>query len=316
MSSLEAQTPTDSQRIVVVVGATATGKTSLALRLVAELGGEVVSVDSRQVYRHMDIGTAKPSRQARDKVRHHLIDVADPDETYSLALFVREAREVISAILARRAVPIVAGGTGQYVWALLEGWQVPEVPPDTALRETLESRAESDGGDALYEELARLDPTAAERIDSRNVRRVIRAMEVHHAKPRHADSHTRQAPGFEALIIGLDLGRQDLYARINRRVDEMVEEGLLAEVEGLLDRGYGPQLPSMSSLGYREFGRYLAGEMSLDEAVIQIKTRTRRFARRQHAWFRPADQRISWFEASDEGFDSASEAAKAFLARS
>ncbi len=310
------KTPIDGQKIVAIVGATATGKTSLAQRLAVELGGEVVSADSRQVYRYMDIGTAKPGREARETVPHHLVDVVDPDDTYSLALFVRDTHKAISEILARPAVPIVVGGTGQYVWALLEGWQVPEVPPDTVLRQALEARAESGEAAALYEELARLDPSAAERIDRRNVRRVIRAIEVHHADPRHAARHERREPGFEALVIGLELERQDLYARINQRVDEMIAAGWLEEIKGLLERGYGPDLPSMSSLGYRELCGHLAGETSLDEAVVDIKTRTRRFARQQHAWFRADDRRISWFQASDEGFDRAAETAKVYLAKS
>ncbi len=294
------------RKVLAVIGPTAAGKSTLSQRLAEELDGEIISADSRQVYRHMDIGTAKPSSKQRAAVRHHLIDVVDPDEVFSLALFLRRAREAIRDILSRSRLPIVVGGTGQYVWGLLEGWQVPEVPPDPALRGALEERARVEGAAALHQELARLDPSAAHRIDARNVRRVIRALEISDtsAEPRSFQPSRRQ-PSFQRAIVGLTLERTALYERVNGRVDAMMEAGWVVEVEGLLGRGYGPDLPSMSSLGYREIAQHLRGEKTLEVALAEIKQRTRRFARQQHAWFRLDDERIRWFQGTPEGIDAA-----------
>ena len=294
------------RKVLAVIGPTAAGKSTLSQRLAEELDGEIISADSRQVYRHMDIGTAKPSSKQRAAVRHHLIDVVDPDEVFSLALFLRRAREAIRDILSRSRLPIVVGGTGQYVWGLLEGWQVPEVPPDPALRGALEERARVEGAAALHQELARLDPSAAHRIDARNVRRVIRALEISDtsAEPRSFQPSRRQ-PSFQRAIVGLTLERTALYERVNGRVDAMMEAGWVVEVEGLLGRGYGPDLPSMSSLGYREIAQHLRGEKTLEVALAEIKQRTRRFARQQHAWFRLDDERICWFQGTPEGIDAA-----------
>ena len=296
---------------MAVVGPTATGKTTLAVRLAGDFGGEVVSADSRQVYRRMDIGTAKPSPAQRAAVPHHLIDVVDPDEEYSLALFLRQARSAIANIQSRSRLPILAGGTGQYVWGLLEGWQVPEVPPNPCLRRTLEARARSEGWTALYAELSKKDPEAARRIDPRNTRRVVRALEVALSRRGGVSDATRkQTPPWNVDVLGLTLERADLYRRIDARVDTMMAAGWVAEVEGLLRSGYGPGLPSISSLGYRELCQHLHGQKTLDEAVARIKQRTRRLAKQQQTWFKPSDERIRWFSGSPDGLDSA-----AFLGR-
>jgi tRNA dimethylallyltransferase len=286
-------------RLLAIVGPTSVGKSALALKLAKELLGEIVSADSRQVYRFMDIGTAKPSLEDRSAVPHHLIDVVNPDEDYSLALFLRHAAEAIQNAKNRSMVPILVGGTGQYVWGLLEGWQAPEVPPDHQLRRRLEERARTAGAASLYEELARLDPEAARHVDARNPRRVIRALEVYHGSPDHRSRSRRKAPPpYQTKIIGLSLERTALYQRIDHRVDMMIESGWIEEVRALLDRGYSPELPSLSSLGYGELVQHLDHEMSLDEAVQRIKYRTHRFARQQQAWFRTTDRRIRWFDAS------------------
>ncbi|MCI0440224.1 MAG: tRNA (adenosine(37)-N6)-dimethylallyltransferase MiaA [Chloroflexi bacterium] len=295
--------------ILVIVGPTAVGKSALALRLATAVGGEIVSADSRQVYRHMDIGTAKPSPDELAAVPHHLIDVADPDEDYSLAVFLRQAREAIQNVKNRGRLPILAGGTGQYVWGLLEGWQVPEVAPDAELRRRLEGRAESEGADTLYAELSQLNPEAASRIDPRNVRRVIRALEVSYSSPESANRGMEKSPPpYDAKLIGLTMPRRTLYRRIDDRVDAMMEAGFLDETRRLLEMGYGPELPSMSSVGYRELAMHLEGKLSLDEAVQRIKYGTHRIARHQYAWFRLGDERVAWFDVSD-GFEEAMEEA-------
>ena len=292
-------------KLVAVVGPTSVGKSTLAARLAERLNGEIISADSRQVYRYMDIGTAKPSTAQLAVAPHHLIDIIDPDQEYSLALFLRQARAAANDIQSRSKLPIVAGGTGQYVWGLLEGWQVPEVRPDPALRRELEARARVEGASVLHEELAELDLAAARRVDPRNPRRVIRALEVYHSSPRASSRPTRTPPDTQLLVLGLTLERAALYQRINERVDRMIEAGWVEEVEGLLGRGYTLEMPSMSGLGYREIGLHLSGEMSLQEASTKIKQRTRRFARQQYAWFKPDDKRIRWFQGTTEGFDAA-----------
>jgi tRNA dimethylallyltransferase len=292
--------------LVVIVGSTATGKSALGVRIALEIGGEIVSADSRQVYRYMDIGTGKPSAGQLSAVPHHLIDIVDPDQGYSLALFLRQARQLIDDILGRSKVPLLVGGTGQWVRALLEGWQAPEVPPALELRLELEARANAGGAEALHAELGALDPAAARRIDPRNVRRVVRALEVHRqSRDGSPPGPERITPPFDQVVVGLDLGRERLYRRIDERVDAMLSAGWLEEVRGLLDRGYGLDLPSMSSLGYRELGLSLEGGISLEEAVETTKRRTRRFSRQQRAWFRATDEQIRWFQGAGDGLDGA-----------
>ncbi len=260
------------------------------------MGGEIVNADSRQVYRRLDVGTAKPTREERAAVPHHLIDVVDPGESYGLALFLEQAGAAIAAIHSRSRLPVVAGGTGQYVRALLEGWKAPAVAPDAEARRVLEGRARASGPGPLAAELAELDPEAAERVDLRNARRVVRALEV--ARAGVSGPPRREPPPYDALVVGLTMDRRTLYERIDRRVEAMVEAGWLSEVEGLIADGCGPDLPSMSSVGYAELAGVLAGHLSMEEAVQRIKHRTHRLARSQYAWFRPSDDRIRWFDAA------------------
>ena len=286
--------------VLLIVGPTAAGKTELAVRLSAELNGEVVSADSRQVYRLMDIGTAKPTVEQRALVPHHLIDLVNPDQQYSLSLFLRQARETIEDIRLRGCLPIVAGGTGQYVRALLEGWRVPEMEPDAGTRRELEARLEAEGMEALHRELAALDPVAAERVDAANPRRVIRALELY-GGPGPAAQPAVEEPGFEAVVLGLTLDREALYRRIDDRVDRMIGEGWVGEVDGLLRLGYSRELSSMSGIGYSELAAHVEGELALDEAVRKTKTRTHRFVRQQYNWFRLDNPRVTWFEGNDAG---------------
>ena len=300
--------------VLFVVGPTAAGKTELAVRLCAELNGEVVSADSRQVYRHMDIGTAKPTAEQRAVGPHHLIDMVNPDQQYSLSLFLRQARGAIEDIRLRGRLPIVAGGTGQYLRALLEGWRVPEMEPDAGTRRELEGRVEAEGVEALYRELAALDPVAAERVDAANPRRVIRALELYGGSEPPAAQPAAEEPGFEAVVLGLTLDREALYSRIDDRVDSMIGEGWVGEVDDLLRCGYTRELSSMSGIGYSELAAHLEGEVSIDEAVRRTKSRTHRFVRQQYNWFGLDDRRVTWFEGSDVGLDSAASWAASRLA--
>jgi len=287
--------------LIAVVGATASGKSALALRLARAFDGEIVGADSRQVYRGLDIGTAKPSAAERAQARHWLIDVAEPDEEFSLGRYLDLALQALADIWSRGKRALLVGGTGQYVWGLLEGWQVPRVGPDWALRRSLEERARREGGDALHQELAAVDPEAASRIDPRNVRRVVRALEVHRLTGRPLSSwQERLQPEFAALILGIDLPRSELYRRIDERVERMMAAGLVEEVRGLLARGYGPALPPLSGIGYRQVCQHLAGEISLAEATEKMKTETHRLARMQSTWFRRDDRRIHWLAANED----------------
>lgn len=282
--------------LLVIVGPTAIGKSRLALELARHLSGEIVNADSRQVYRYMDIGTAKPSPEEQALVPHHLIDIVDPDADFNLAFYLDLVRPTIDEIRSRGRLPILVGGSGQYIWAVVEGWQVPRVPPDHELRKKLTQRAREEGIERLYEELRQRDPEAASRIDPRNIRRVIRALEVCLQCGSFSRSRGKTPPQFPLLIIGLTAPREELYRRIDLRVEEMIKRGWVAEVKNLLAMGFGPELPSLSSLGYRELVAHINGRLSLEAAVQRTKWETHRFARHQYAWFRHNDPRINWFD--------------------
>lgn len=283
--------------LIVIVGPTAVGKTELSLQLAERLNGEIVSADSRLFYRGMDIGTAKPSAAEMARVPHHLVDVANPDETWSLAVFQQKAREAIDGIHARGRLPFLVGGTGQYIRAVTEGWTPPEVQPDERLRIILESLAETHSMYWLHDKLKILDPLSAERIDARNVRRTIRALEVIFTtgQPFSTQRGVSDSP-YRLISLGLLRPRPELYARVDERIKLMFQNGLLNEVEQLLQAGYDPNLPSLSAIGYREAVAVVRGEMSLAEAQTQMKRITRVFVRRQANWFKTTDEQIRWFE--------------------
>jgi len=289
--------------LVVIVGPTAVGKTALSLQLAQEFRGEIISADSRQIYRGLDIGTDKASLAQQALVPHHMLDVVEPDEILSLADYQEQAFALVDEIHGRQRLPLLVGGTGQWVWAVVEGWGVPRVPPDYDLRAELAARAKAIGAEAFHAELVTVDPTAAQKLDPRNVRRVIRAMEVFQKTGIPISEHQKKSPPPYAIsIIGLTRPREQLYARIDQRIDRMMERGLLEEVKQLVEAGYGLNLPAMSGLGYRQIGQYLQDEISLDEAIALIKKETRRFVRQQYNWFRLDDERVHWFEV-DQGDD-------------
>ena len=302
------------RRVVAIVGPTAVGKTALSLELAARFDGEIVSADSRQIYCGMDIGTAKVTGDERVRVKHHLIDVVRPNESLTLAQFRDMATAALNDIWSCGRLPFLVGGTGLYVRALLEGWAVPEVPPNEALRKRLYARAEREGAESLHGELKEIDPAAAETIDARNVRRVVRALEVCIETGRRiSDLQTREDPNYATLWLGLTMPRTRLYSRIDERVDRMVDTGLVDEVRGLLEQGYSQDMPAMSGLGYRQIAAYLQGACTLDEAVVLIKRQTRRFVRQQYNWFRLDDSRIHWLDASDDSQPQAEALVTRFL---
>jgi tRNA dimethylallyltransferase len=279
------------------------------------MDGEIISSDSRLFYRGMDIGTAKPSHEELAHIHHHLIDVADPDEILSLSLFQKMAHAAIADIQARDKLPILVGGTGQYLRAVTEAWTPPEVKPNTRLRDELEKIAfghrlagevdiETDAEDTkpmegkkwLYERLKTLDPEAAQNIDARNLRRTIRALEVILTTGRKFSDQRQQGDAlYDLIIIGLIRPRPELYARIDDRIETMFKAGLLDEVKALLAKGYSRELPTMSAIGYRESIRVIEGEWSMEEAKVAMRRATRAFVRRQANWFKESDPNIKWF---------------------
>src|SRR5688572_6074644 len=250
------------QPLILIIGPTAVGKTEIAMQLAERLNGEIISADSRLFYRGMDIGTAKPTREEQARVRHHLIDIADPDEILSLAVFQQKAREAIADIHTRNKIPFLVGGTGQYIRAVTEGWIPPEVKPDERLRGELEHMKEKRGLYWLHEKLEQLDSLAAEKIDPRNYRRTIRALEVILTTGKKFSEQRGQSESpYHLIIIGLTRPRAELYARVDQRIDLMFANGFLEEVKSLLAQGYSPALPTMSAIGYRECVRVIKGEL-------------------------------------------------------
>lgn len=282
--------------LLVVVGPTAVGKTTFSLWLGQKYAGEIVSADSRLFYKGLDIGTAKPTPAERRLVRHHLIDVCQPDETITLGQYKRLAEASIDEIHSRGKLPLLVGGTGQYVRAIIEGWGIPEVPPQKRLRKVLEAT----GHDELVRWLRYLDEESARRIDARNIRRVIRALEVTLITGRPMSFMQRKTPPpYNIYLLGLTCDRKNLYEWIDNRVEKMMMQGFLEEVTHLWKVGYERYLPSMSGLGYRQLWAYLEGECNLEEAIERIKFETHRFVRQQYTWFRLDDEDIHWFDVKE-----------------
>lgn len=286
--------------LILIVGATAVGKTELAIKLAEKLNGEIISADSRLFYKGMDVGTAKPSKEELSRVPHHLIDIVNPDETLSLAVFQQKASGIISDIHKQNKLPFLVGGTGQYVRAVTEGWTPPEVAPNKRMRDELERMKEEKGGEWLYAKLKTLDSEAAEKIDLRNYRRTIRALEVIFTTGRKfSEQRSKGESPYHLISIGLTRPREELYKRVDERIESMFANRLIDEVKGLLDKGYSPTLPSMSAIGYRECVGVIKGQMSIEQAKVEMRRITRVFVRRQSNWFKESDESIKWFHPNE-----------------
>ena len=305
----------DLPPLIVLLGPTAVGKTALSLDLCQAFAGEIISADSRQIYRGMDIGTAKATPAEQARAPHHLIDIRDPDETLTLAEYQALAYAAIDAIHARGHVPFLVGGTALYIRAVVRGLRIPNVPPNPALRAELEEFLAAQGREALYARLAALDPATAAVIDAQNPRRVLRALEIFLATGRSkVELEGEDPPPYRTLMLGLRRPRAALHARVDARVEAMVREGLIDETRRLLAT-YDPALPALTSLGYKEIGAYLRGEMDLPTAVAQIKIETHRYVRHQSTWFRKMPE-ILWFDLDDASPAVIRQAVAAFLAQS
>lgn len=292
--------------LIILTGPTAVGKTSLSLSLAKELDGEIVSADSMQVYRYMDIGTAKIREEERQGIPHHLIDVLDPWEDFNVVRFQKMARKALEEIWERGHIPIVTGGTGFYIQALLYDIHFTENNEDSSLRKDLENYARENGAEALHSRLAEVDEKAASQIHFNNVKRVIRALEFYYQTGKkiseHNEEERKRTSPYDFKYFVLNDEREHLYAGINRRVDLMMEEGLVEEVQKLKEMGCDSTMVSMQGLGYKEILSYLEGECTLDEAVYKIKRDTRHFAKRQITWFK-RERDVIWLHKPDYDYD-------------
>jgi tRNA dimethylallyltransferase len=294
-------TPLSLPPIILLAGPTAAGKTELAIEIALRLGTEIVNCDSMQIYRYMDIGTAKPSLEERGLVTHHLLDVADPDEPFDAARYAQLARPVIETLQGQGKIPLVVGGTGLYMKILTRGI-CPGAPGDLTIREKLLLDLSEQGLPRLYEELLRVDPELGTRLHPHDRQRILRALEVHRLTgcplSRWQSRHGFQETNYRSIKIFLYRERNVLYERINRRVQQMLDRGLLGEVQGLWDRGYGPELKPMQSVGYKQMAAHLLGTCPLDLAISQMQQATRRYAKRQLTWFK-GDPEFRRFQAED-----------------
>ncbi len=290
-------------KIVVIGGPTATGKTNLSIRLAKEFDGEIVSGDSVQIYKRLDIGSAKPTKEEMDGIPHHLIDILEPYENFSVADYVARAKTVIDDITARKKLPIVVGGTGLYISSLVDNVTFSEAETDYALRDELNKKAEKMGTEALYDELKSIDPTAALSIHPNNIKRVIRALEIYYLTGKtmtehNAASKTIPSP-YDAKMYALTSSRELIYERINKRVDFMVNDGLFDEVSSLLKSGITKDMQSMQAIGYKEIVSYFDGFCTKEEAIDAVKQNSRHYAKRQLTWFK-RDERYKWLDINDE----------------
>lgn len=291
------KTGTPRMKILVLAGPTAVGKTRLAIEWAIRFNGEIIGTDSRQIYRHMDIGTAKPTPEEQAAVRHYMIDVVNPDETFTLAEYQAQAYALIHEIHKRGKLPMLVGGTGLYITAVMEGWTIPEVPPNPGLRAELEQKSP----EALFSQLETLDPITAASIDRNNPRRLVRALEVTLSAGRpFSELRQKNVPDYDAAYFALTMDRAALYAQADSRVEKMLAAGWIEETRQLQARGYAPPLPAMSALGYPQIFAHLRGEISLDETRQQIQLATHKFIRRQYTWLRGHDPGWQWITPGQE----------------
>jgi len=292
----------DKKPLIILVGPTAVGKTSISVKIAKEIGAEIISADSMQVYKYMDIGTAKITKEEAAGIKHYMLDEVMPDVEFSVSDFQARANNYIDMILSEDLIPLIVGGTGLYINSLAYNLDFTKAISNWKLREELLNKAETFGNQYIYNELMRIDPDSANRLHINDTKRIIRALEVYHETGRPMSSSYNRFrepnPLYDLVMIGLTMDRQLLYERINKRVDLMIEEGLIQEVQNLLDMGYHEDLVSLQGLGYKEIIKYLKGEYTLEEAIDILKRDSRRFAKRQLTWFR-RDERISWIDIND-----------------
>ena len=287
-------------KLIMLVGPTASGKTGLAIQLAQTLDTEIISADSRYLYRQLNIGVSKPTPVELAQVRHHLINCADLDQPWSIGEYKAEAENLIHSLNDIGKIPLLTGGTGQYIRAIRQNWHIPELEADDRMRMVLEAIGETIGFDKLYENLQVLDPEAAGFIDYHNHRRTVRALEViFKTGVRFSQIRSKDTPPFDSLIIGLEWQRIELYQRIDARIEQMLTEGFLEEVRDLVEHGYREALQKMGVIGYNELIAFLDGKINLEEALILIKRNTRKYVRRQANWFKPSDPEIHWLNAQD-----------------
>lgn len=289
------------KKVIAVCGPTASGKTALAIEIAKEFGGEIVSCDSMQIYKHMDIGTAKATESEQKTVKHHMIDFLCPSARYSVADFVERARLCIDDITSRGKIPVLAGGTGLYLDSVLNNIAFDDFGSDPQFRQDMEKLAKNEGNEAVHKLLEEKDSEAAEKIHPNNIRRVIRALEVCHLTGKtftQVNEESRREAVYDALIFGIDTDRELLYERINNRVDQMMENGLVEEVEALCKMGIDRSTTAMQAIGYKEILEYFEGKLNIDETVEKIKQESRRYAKRQLTWFR-RNEKIDWINLSE-----------------
>ena len=292
------------ENLVVIVGPTAVGKTTVSIELASRLNGAIISADSRLFYRGMDIGTAKPTQEQMRKVTHYLIDVTDLDHIWSLAVFQQHVKRLIPKISRLGKLPIMVGGTGQYIRAIIEEWKIPAQKPDLQLRSAIVKWVEDIGKEGLHKRLSVVDPIAAETIDYRNARRTIRALEVVFKTGRKfSEQRTKKTSPYNVIMVGINRPREELYTRVDERIEKMIADGFIEEVKGLIKGGYEKQLENISAIGYVEIAEFIKGEIALEEAIRLIKRKTRIFVRRQSNWFKLTDPRIKWFNADEQVID-------------
>jgi tRNA dimethylallyltransferase len=287
-------------KLIILLGPTASGKTGLAIQLAQALNTEIISADSRYLYKELNIGTAKPTQDELAQVRHHLINCAILDQPWSIGEYKTEAEKLIQRLNDEGKIPILSGGTGQYIRAIRQNWQIPELEADDCMRTVIEGIGKEVGFEKLHDNLRVIDPEAASFIDFRNHRRTVRALEViFKTGVRFSQIRSKETSPYDSLIIGLEWERKELYERIDSRIEQMLQEGFIEEVRQLIENGYKNALLKMGVIGYSELIAFLDGQTSLEEAVVLIKRNTRKYVRRQVNWFKPTDPEIHWLKAQD-----------------